>query len=129
MSKHITRRALAIMSCGLGMGLTAMQQASAQSAEQFYKGRTITMLVGTSPGGINDISARLVARHLGRFIPGNPAIVVQNNPGAGGLVTGNRLYNNVEKDGTVLAKFERAVPQLAIQGDRNAQFDPMKFVW
>ena len=84
----------------------------------------ITILVGNSPGGINDISARLVARHIGRFIPGNPGAVVQNNPGAGGVITANRLYHNAEKDGTVLAKFERAVPQLAIQGDPNAQFDP-----
>ena len=65
--------------------------AAAQSVEQFYKGRTVTMLVGTSPGGINDISARLAARHLSRFIPGNPNIIVQNNPGGGGLVTANRL--------------------------------------
>src|SRR3989440_10453824 len=123
-------RAQLISVClGLSIVLLTMPHARAQTVEQFYRGRTITMLVGTSPGGINAISARLVARHLGRFIPGNPAIVVQNNPGAGGLVTGNRLYNNVEKDGTVLAKFERAVPQLAIQGDHNAQFDPMKFVW
>ena len=62
------------------------------------------MLVGTAPGGINDISARLVARHLGRFIPGNPSFVVQNMPGAGGLVTANRLYNVAEKDGSVIAK-------------------------
>jgi tripartite-type tricarboxylate transporter receptor subunit TctC len=116
------------LACGV-IALAAMTEASAQSVEQFYRGRSITMLVGTSPGGINDISARLVARHMGRFIPGNPAMLVQNNPGAGGLVTANRVYNNVEKDGTVLAKFERAVPQLAIQGDHNAQFDPMKFVW
>src|SRR3989440_12171216 len=123
-------RAQLISVClGLSIVLLTMPHARAQTVEQFYRGRTITMLVGTSPGGINAISARLVARHLGRFIPGNPAIVVQNNPGAGGLVTGNRLYNNVEKDGTVLAKFERAVPQLAIQGDPNAQFDPMKFTW
>src|SRR5262245_64159327 len=114
---------------GLAVSRLAAPPASAQSFEQFYKGRTITMLVGTSPGGINDISARLVARHMGRFVPGNPAMVVQNSPGAGGLVTANRVYNNVEKDGTVLSKFERAVPQLAIQGDPNAQFDPMKFVW
>jgi tripartite-type tricarboxylate transporter receptor subunit TctC len=87
------------------------------------------MLVGTSPGGINDISARLVARHLTRFIPGGPNIVVQNNPGSGGLVTANRLYFNSEKDGSVLAKLERAVPQLAIQGNSNAQFDPAKFTW
>jgi tripartite-type tricarboxylate transporter receptor subunit TctC len=127
MTTHL--RMLAIICCGVSTGLIAMQPVAAQSVEQFYKGRTITMLVGTSPGGINDISARLVARHFGRFVPGNPAIVVQNNPGAGGLVTANRLYHNVEKDGTVLAKVERAVPQLAIQGDPNAQFDPMKFLW
>jgi len=106
-----------------------MEPAQAQSVEQFYKGRAVTMLVGTAPGGINDISARLVAKHLGRFIPGNPAIVVQNNPGAGGLITANKLYNSAEKDGSVLAKFERAVPQLQIQGDSNAQFDSTKFVW
>jgi tripartite-type tricarboxylate transporter receptor subunit TctC len=109
--------------------MAALSPASAQSVEQFYRGRTVTMLVGTAPGGINDISARLVARYLGHFIPGNPAIVVQNNPGAGGLITGNRLYNNAERDGSVLAKFERAVPQLQIQGDPNAQFDSTKFVW
>ena len=87
------------------------------------------MLVGTAPGGINDISARLVARHLPRFLPGAPNIIVQNNPGGGGLVTANRLYFNAEKDGSVLAKLERAVPQLAIQGNPNAQFDPAKFTW
>jgi tripartite-type tricarboxylate transporter receptor subunit TctC len=122
---------------GLGIGMSllamasllAMTPAQAQSVEQFYKGRSVTMLVGTSPGGINDISARLVAKYLGRFIPGNPTIVVQNNPGAGGLITANKLYINAEKDGSVLAKFERAVPQLQIQGDSNAQFDSTKFVW
>jgi tripartite-type tricarboxylate transporter receptor subunit TctC len=118
-----------VMGLATGLGLLAMGQAQAQSVEQFYKGRSVTMLVGTSPGGINDISARLVAKHLGRFIPGNPAIVVQNNPGAGGLITANKLYNNAEKDGSVLAKFERAVPQLQIQGDTNAQLDSTKFVW
>ena len=55
--------------------------------------------------------------------------MVQNNPGAGGLVTANKLYNSAEKDGSVIAKFERAVPQLQIQGDPNAQFDPTKFTW
>src|SRR5882672_9324361 len=122
-------RMLTIVCAIVSSGAMAMPHASAQSVEQFYKGRTVTMLVGTSPGGINDISARLVARHLGRFIPGGPSIVVQNNPGGGGLVTANRLYVNSEKDGTVLAKLERAVPQLAIQGNPNAQFDPARFTW
>ena len=115
--------------CGVCWALPATRQAAAQSVESFYNGRTVTMLVGTAPGGINDISARLVARHLSRFIPGTPNIIVQNNPGAGGLVTANRLYFNSEKDGSVLAKLERAVPQLAIQGNPNAQFDPAKFTW
>jgi tripartite-type tricarboxylate transporter receptor subunit TctC len=115
--------------CGLCVAVTAPHDTAAQSVEAFYKGRSVTMLVGTSPGGINDISARLVARHLSRFVPGGPSIVVQNNPGSGGLITANRLYFNSEKDGSVLAKLERAVPQLAIQGNPNAQFDPTKFSW
>jgi tripartite-type tricarboxylate transporter receptor subunit TctC len=123
-----TLRALSLL-CGVALALLIARQASAQSVEQFFKGRAVTMLVGASPGGINDISARLVARHLSRFIPGAPSIVVQNNPGAGGLVTANRLYFNADKDGSVLAKLERAVPQLAIQGNANAQFDPAKFTW
>jgi tripartite-type tricarboxylate transporter receptor subunit TctC len=128
MPKAGTLRALSLL-CGVALALLIARQASAQSVEQFYKGRAVTMLVGASPGGINDISARLVARHLSRFIPGAPSIVVQNNPGAGGLVTANRLYFNADKDGSVLAKLERAVPQLAIQGNANAQFDPAKFTW
>src|SRR5215470_11643797 len=118
----------AVLTCTLWVG-PAMPSARAQSVESFYRGRAVTLMVGTAPGGINDISARLAARHLGRFIPGNPNIVVQNNPGGGGLVTANRLYFNAEKDGSVLAKLERAVPQLAIQGNPNAQFEPAKFTW
>ena len=105
------------------------QPAGAQTVEQFYKGRSITLLVGVAPGGINDLSARLVARHLGRFIPGNPTFVVQNSPGAGGISAANRLFNDAAKDGSFIAKIERAVPQLAIQGDKNASFDPVKLTW
>lgn len=103
--------------------------AHAQSVAQFYKGRQITMVVGTSPGGINDISARFAARYLGKYIPGNPAIVVENQPGAGGITSANRLANVFAHDGTVIAKLERAVPLLAIQGDPNVHFDPLKLTW
>ena len=103
--------------------------AHAQSVEQFYKGRQITMVVGTSPGGINDISARFAARYLGKYIPGNPAIVVENQPGAGGITSANRLANVFAHDGSVIAKLERAVPLLAIQGDPNVHFDPLKLTW
>ena len=113
----------------LGTALTSAAPASAQSVEQFYKGKSITVLVGTAPGGINDLTARFAAKHLTRFIPGNPDIVVQNTPGGGGLVTANRIFNTSERDGTVLAKLERATPQLAIQGNPQVKFDPMKFIW
>jgi tripartite-type tricarboxylate transporter receptor subunit TctC len=127
MIRPTRRQALAVLT-GLG-AVAAAGRASAQSVEQFYKGRQITMVVGTSPGGINDISARFAARFLGQFIPGNPTIVVQNQPGAGGISAGNRLYSIFPKDGSYIAKIERAVPMLAIQGDANAAFDPAKFNW
>jgi tripartite-type tricarboxylate transporter receptor subunit TctC len=101
----------------------------AQSVQDFYRGRNVTMIVPTAPGGINDISGRLVARHYGRLIPGNPNFVVQNVPGGGGLVAANRLANTAERDGSVIAIIQRAVPQLAIQGEPNAKFDPATLTW
>lgn len=109
--------------------LAAASPATAQSVESFYKGRNTTLIVGYAPGGINDIAGRLVARHIVKFIPGHPNMVVQNMPGAGGLVTANHLYNVSEKDGSVIAGLGRAVPQLAYLGDPNARFDPLKFTW
>jgi tripartite-type tricarboxylate transporter receptor subunit TctC len=132
MIAKLKRRGLATLSLAIFLSGSIAGLGSAafgQSVEQFYRGRTMTLVVGTSPGGINDISSRLVARHLGHFIPGNPNIIVQNVPGGGGLVTANRIFNSSERDGSVIAKPERAVPQLAIQGNRNANFDPMKFTW
>jgi tripartite-type tricarboxylate transporter receptor subunit TctC len=111
------------------IGLMGALPAAAQSPEQFYKGKTVTVLVGTSPGGINDITARFAAKHLSHFIPGNPLVNVVFTPGGGGLVTANRIYNTAERDGLTIAKLERATPQLAIQGYPQAQFDPMKLVW
>jgi len=122
------RRTL-IAALSLSAGWAAMTPASAQTPEQFYKGKTITVLVGTSPGGINDITARFAAKHFSRYIPGNPTINVQFTPGGGGLVTANRIANATEGDGLTLAKLERATPQLAIQGYPQAKFDPLKLNW
>jgi tripartite-type tricarboxylate transporter receptor subunit TctC len=119
-----TRLALTVL-----LGAVLPHAVAAQTAEQFYKGRTVTLIVGFAPGGINDISARAVGKHLGRFIPGNPTVVVQNLPGAGGLGAGNRLYNVAEQDGSVIAGLGRSVPQMAIQGAANVSFDPQKFTW
>jgi tripartite-type tricarboxylate transporter receptor subunit TctC len=128
MNRTIVRRIAAIL-CATATGLGAIEAANAQSVEQFYKSRNLTILVGTSPGGINDITARFAAKHIARFIPGNPSIVVQQTPGGGGLVTANRIYQAAERDGSVIAKLERATPQLAIQGNPQVQFDPLKLTW
>src|SRR5215468_5223718 len=111
-----------------GATLVPSGSASAQTVEHFYRGRTINFLVASAPGGINDLMARLISRHLGNHIPGRPTLVVQNL-GSAGLVLANRIYGSAEKDGTAIAIIERGTPQLAIQGDPNARFDPLKMTW
>jgi tripartite-type tricarboxylate transporter receptor subunit TctC len=117
---------LVLACCTLG---AAAPPATAQTVEQFYKGRTVTLYVASAPGGINDLTARLIARHLPNYLPGAPAVVVQNLTGGSGLTLANRLAVNAEKDGTMIAILERATPQLAVQGDPNVRFDPMQMTW
>jgi tripartite-type tricarboxylate transporter receptor subunit TctC len=121
-----TRRAVAAFGAAM---FACLAPAGAQTPEQFYAGRQLTMIVPTAPGGVNDIAGRLVARHLGKHLPGKPGIIVQNLPGAGGLAHANMLYNSAEKDGSVISMMERAIPLLAITGDPNAKFDPLKLTW
>src|SRR3984893_12633238 len=83
--------------------------AHADSAEDFYKGRTITVLVGYSPGGSYDSAGRVLARYMGRYIPGNPSLVPQNMPGAGTLNLVNYLYNVSPKDGSAFGIFARGM--------------------
>src|SRR5258705_3933425 len=111
-----------------GAVLASAESAVAQSVEQFYRGRTINFLVASAPGGVNDLTARLMSRHLGNHITGRPTLVVQNLQSAG-LVLANRIYAGTEKDGTTIAILERGVPQLAVQGEPNARFDPLKMTW
>ena len=95
----------------------------------FYAGKSLRLTVGSSAGGGTDIVARLLARHIGRFVPGNPAVVVVNQPGGGGLVGANRIANTAARDGTEFATMERAIPQFAIMGDPNVHFDPLTLTW
>src|SRR3977135_3621307 len=90
--------------------LASAQAAIAQSVEQFYRGRSINFLVASAPGGVNDLMARLISRHMSKHIPGNPTLIVQNLQTAG-LVLANRIYYNAEKDGTVIGIVERGTPQ------------------
>ncbi|MDB5595070.1 MAG: family tricarboxylate transporter, receptor protein [Hyphomicrobiales bacterium] len=128
MSWFPTRRAVAFCTALATLSPGAVL-AQAPSVEAFYKGKTISLIVPFTAGGLNDLAARLVARHLDRYIPGKPTIVVQNQPSAGGLALANRFANSIDKDGLTLAIMGRALPQFQIMGDPNANFDPLKFTW
>src|SRR5215212_6764687 len=101
------RRAGIALCIWAGLILASVSTASAQPVEAFYKGKRVTLLVGSAVGGGYDAYARLVTRHLGRFIPGNPTFVVQNMPGAAGAVAASNLYNVAPKDGTYFELFQR----------------------
>ena len=108
----------------------AASPARAQTVEDFYRGKRLTLTVGYGPGGGYDVFARLLARHLSRFIPGSPSIIVQNMPGAGSLIAANFLYSLAPKDGTAFGLFARDMPLLGLLGHNpNVQFDPRKFTW
>ncbi len=101
---------------------------AAQPANEFYKGKTIRVIVGTSPGDY-DTWVRLVVRYLPQYIPGQPNFVVENMPGAGSLVAANHLFNRAPRDGTVLGSVSRNIPNYAFAKKPNANFDPLKFNW
>src|SRR5688500_18917590 len=107
------------------LALTA--PAHAQTVEDFYRNRTITILVGFTAGGGYDLYARLLGRHMGRHVPGNPAIVVQNMPGAGSLKATQFVYSLAPKDGTVLATVSRGMLTEPLLND--AKFDAGKLSW
>jgi tripartite-type tricarboxylate transporter receptor subunit TctC len=101
--------------------------ASAQS--DFYRGKTITLVVGSDITGEHDAAARLLSRHLGRHIPGRPAIVVQNMPGASGIKSANYLYELARRDGTVMATFNKSMPLYQATGMANANYKAEEFNW
>jgi tripartite-type tricarboxylate transporter receptor subunit TctC len=103
--------------------------AGAQTSADFYRSKQIKLMVGSTPGGGYDAIARLVARHLGKFIPGNPSIIVQNTPGGGSITMSNRIYHSDPQDGTVLGLVQRGVLLAQLLGQPNVQFDIEKFTW
>src|SRR5215510_226647 len=102
---------------------------SAAHAADFYQGKTLTVIVGYAPGGGVDASARAMTRHLGRFIPGQPHIVVQNMEGAAGIVSVNHLDRRVAPDGLTLAIPGRSWYIEAIVKRPGMTFDPVKFTY
>ncbi len=118
---------LAILAVAAFLCLAA-PPAYTQPAAEFYKGKTIRVIVGTSPGDY-DTWVRLVVRYLPQYIPGQPNFIVENMPGAGSLIAANHLYNRAARDGTVLGSVSRNIPHYAFAKKANANFDPLKFQW
>jgi tripartite-type tricarboxylate transporter receptor subunit TctC len=116
----------------LGAGLVtaaAISPIAAASLEEFYKAKTVSLIVGGSEGGGYDTLARAIGRHIGRHIPGNPTVVVRNMPGAGGLIATNYLFNTAEQDGTAIGLVENSTPLAPLLGTKEARYDAVKFNW
>ncbi len=109
--------------------MSASRPAAAQTVADFYKGKTITIVVGSDVGGGYDLTARTLAHHLARHIPGQPSIIVQNKPGASSIVTANYVYEIAPKDGSVIAAVQRPVPFQVLFGDAGVRFDVRKMQW
>ncbi|HTV36684.1 MAG TPA: tripartite tricarboxylate transporter substrate-binding protein [Xanthobacteraceae bacterium] len=108
----------------------ALSAAHADDIADFYRGRQVELIVGFGPGGGYDAYARLLARHIGKYIPGHPNVVVENMPGAGSLRAANYIYSVAPKDGSTFGMFARDMTLVALLGsDPNVQFDPRKFTW
>jgi len=122
---QFTRR----LATGLTSVLLATSAASAQSEADFFKGKTIRMVVGFASGNEYDIGARLLARYLGRHIPSNPTVIVQNMPQAASIVAANYVYSQAPKDGSVIGAITRNLVNQALLGQSNLEADPRRLIW
>ncbi len=128
---QLSYRALRIQGCAIlatALLLVLTRPAPADDVENFYRGRTLTVIISYSVGGGYDLYARVLAKYLGKYIPGHPAIVPENMPGAGGLRASNYLYAAAPKDGSVIGTFSRSIPTMPLV-DPNLTFDGRKFAW
>lgn len=123
-------RATARLAMAAGMLLwPGLLPAKAQDAATFYKGKTINIVVGFAPGGGSDLWARFFARHYGKHLPGEPSVIVQNMPGAGGFAAANHVYHAAPKDGTNLLLPSTSAFTPPAMGIANARWDTLKFQW
>ncbi|MGE5537524.1 MAG: Bug family tripartite tricarboxylate transporter substrate binding protein [Gemmatimonas sp.] len=128
MSVRAATRLLSAVAAVAGIA-SSTTSAHAQSVEQFYKGKTVNLYIGYAPGGGYDFFGRLVARHLGRHIPGQPNVVPQNMPGAGSLRAANFVYNVAPKDGTALGIVTQTVALEDAFGTPGVQYKATAFNW
>jgi tripartite-type tricarboxylate transporter receptor subunit TctC len=111
------------------LGLASAPCAAQDAVADFYRGKQISVMVGFSPGGSSSLYAQALTRHMGRFLPGNPSLIMQHAPGAGGLVAANNVANTAARDGTVIAITGRTAAIEPLLGNKNAKFDGRQFNW
>jgi len=99
------------------------------AAEPFYEGKQVIMVVSADAGTSYDLYPRIAARYIGKYIPGNPTVIVKNMPGASGMLAANWLYNVAKRDGLTLGAIHRTLPLTQALGVPQAKFDPAKFIW
>ena len=109
--------------------LPAVTSVQAQSGKNFYEGKTITFFAGSSAGGGTDLTARLIAKHIERYIPGKPTVLVVNKPGAGGMIAVNELYNVKKPDGLTISTMNTGALFGLATGNDALKFDLQKFIW
>ena len=122
-TKHVSSAIIAFAA------MTASTIAFADGVSDFYKGKRIDLVIGSPAGGGYDLYARLVGRHMGNHIPGNPSIIPRNMPGAGTLIAANWLYNVAPRDGIVLGSVNATVATDQAKGAEGIQYDARKFSW
>src|SRR5258708_9430688 len=115
--------------CGFALCLLIADRAEADAVADFYHGRNVTLYIGYRGGGGYDNYARVLARHLGNHIRGNPTVLPQNMPGAGSLRALNYLYNAAPRDGSAIGMFGRGLAMEPLIGSSPTQFDARKLVW
>jgi tripartite-type tricarboxylate transporter receptor subunit TctC len=113
----------------LSLSTFATTSTLAQEGEGFYRGKTLSILVGFPTGNGADSYARLISRFLPKYIPGEPNVIVQNMPGSGSLTMANYLYAVAPKDGSAIGIFNRNLPLEPLMGNKSVRFDPRKFTW
>ena len=122
------RRSLLSLTVGALLALTLTAPLRAADEGEFYRGKTITIIIPIGPGGAYDAYARLVSRHLGKYLPGNPVIVARNMPGGGGVIASNHLYNVAPQDGTTLAIITSSFANEQLFGNPQIRYDARQFL-
>ena len=120
---------LHVIMAGIAATFFSIMPAAADDVADFYKGKSATLYLGYPPSGAYDIYARLIARYLTRYVPGNPQFILRHKPGAASLNLVNELYNVLPRDGSVIGMFARSVALNRLLGREGANFDPVEFNW